>query len=169
MVKIFLPHILTGSEVPLRSLAARFLAYEASRLSTVPLSLRLQSHGHTRIMTTLRASPETGLPVRPEPSFFGRIGLSLLEFAPMEGDGEEESSRFGRIRIAKAKLVQAWVGRDLHTLKPLVDQSICREKRAPKQALWELVGGGRCWRWRRQLEAHCAAEAPESCTQLGAL
>lgn len=107
IVKVFLPHVLTGSEVPLRSLAARFLAYEASRLSTVPLSMKLQSHGHTRMMTTLRASPEAGLPVRPEPSFFGRIGLSLLEFAPMDGEGEEESRRFGRIRIAKAKLVQA--------------------------------------------------------------
>lgn len=106
-MKVFLPHVLTGSEVPLRSLAARFLAYEASRLSTVSLSMRLQSHGHTRMMTTLRASPEGGLPVSPEPSFFGRIGLSLLEFAPMDGDGEEESRRFGRIRIAKAKLVQA--------------------------------------------------------------
>lgn len=42
MAKVFLPHVLTGSEVPLRSLAARFLAYEASRLSTVPLSIGLQ-------------------------------------------------------------------------------------------------------------------------------
>lgn len=51
------------------------------------------------MITTLRASPFAATPAGPVPSFFGRIGLSLLEVAL--GDGDEESKRFGRIRIAK--------------------------------------------------------------------
>lgn len=159
IVKTFLPLVLTGSEVPLRSLAARFLAYEASRLSTVPLSLKLQSHVHTLMMTTLRASPEAGLPMRPEPSFFGRIGLSLLEFAPIEGDGEEERRRFGRIRIAKAELVQAWVGRELHTSKLLViDRFVGRGgPRSRRYGSWLAAGGAGDGddSWRRTVLRSC--------------
>ena len=95
-------------------------------------------------MTTLRASPFAGTPAGPEPSFLGRIGLSLLEFAPEDGD--EESSRFGRIRMAKAELVQAWVGRAAHVQ---VAVSIVREGREASAMLLCCSGSCVCYGLRQ--------------------
>lgn len=104
--------------------------------------------------------------MRPEPSFFGRIGLSLLEFAPMDGDGEEERRRFGRIRIAKAELVQAWVGRELHTTKLLViDRFVGRGgPRSRRYGSWLAAGGAGDGddSWRRTVLRRC-----KSCTPAG--
>lgn len=103
------PLPLTGSEVPLRSLAARFLAYMPRVLVNQPVSLRsrrnnpeevrTEERSHTRRMATLRASPFAAGPAAPAASFFARIELSLFMFAP--GAGEEDSRRFGRIRMAE--------------------------------------------------------------------
>jgi hypothetical protein len=92
-------------------------------------------------MTTLRVNPAVGFPVGPEPSFLGRIGLWLLEFAPIDGDGDEESRRFGRIRMAKAELVQAWVGRELHTSKLLCRFGGRRSPEAGATGSWLKAGG----------------------------
>lgn len=90
-------------------MAARFLAYKPHVLVTGPFSLeaadskpirvRREERSHTRRMATLSASPFTGAPAEPAASFFARIGLSFFEFAPEAGD--EDSRRFGRIRMAE--------------------------------------------------------------------
>lgn len=98
------------------------------------------------MMATLRASPVAGAPIGIEPSFLGRIGLSLLELAP--GDGEEESRRFGMIRMAEAELGQARAGRKLHVQVAALDGR-GPEASATVEAIVTVV-------------AHCAAaEAPE--------
>lgn len=102
-----------------------------SRLSTQPSRQRCETGPvHTRMITTLRASPFAAIPAGPVPSFFGRIGLSLLEFTP--GDGDEESSRLGRIRIAKTELAQARAGRVTHVQ---VAVSIVREGQGQASAM----------------------------------
>lgn len=80
------------------------------------------------MITTLRASPFAATPAGPLPSLFGRIGLSLLEFAL--GDGDEESSRLGRIRIAKTELAQARAGRATHVQVAVSIRSLGRAKQA---------------------------------------
>jgi hypothetical protein len=62
---------------------------------------RSEERNHTRRMATLSASPFTGAPAEPVASFFARIGLSFFEFAPEAGD--EDSRRFGRIRMAEGR------------------------------------------------------------------
>lgn len=70
------------------------------------MEIRTERRIHTRRMATLSASPFTGAPAEPDASFFARIGLSFFAFAPEAGD--EDSRRFGRIRMAEGSFVAGW-------------------------------------------------------------
>lgn len=102
---------LTGSDVPLRSLAARFLACVTATISPVDAHLDGNAEERTLMTTTLRLRPlPASAAAGPAWSFLlERIGLWLLE---LQLDVDDESRRFGTILMAQERS-RSWGGREL--------------------------------------------------------